>query len=809
MAIDFEKSFFNNYMDTMYPMQQQTDEAPAQDVMLASGPVTSDMPQTGVRVGRAGITPAQSAKAGGLDRPLVALLDTLAGALQGATAQTLGLPGDIRSIIDTIAQEGATKYLGERTMPTTTEMQQKLPAVIPQGVANQTEREYTAKVASDIGTFLPAPGLLDAPKAIKGAVQATKNMPVGMSTQMVGEGISDLGFYSAAKQAVDSIQQQKGTGEQFLKQIEKTPGVKPEEIKWTGLDDFLKSKKTVTKAEVQEYLDKNRVEVKEVRLGEQETYDPQRLSQLEEEYKKLKQHPIDDPSFGEEKYDEMIRLMNIRDRSTTDSLYASMESATRAGQRAQAKGMPEAAERYFREAELYNTRAEKLDLEGLGMDAPTKYEKYQLPGGKNYREILLTLPTKQTGPSEIAFKSADDVDNFLTDMSMSGYENLDYGRLNDGNVVQFGNAIPSNVMQIIRNNDGEIIAGKTTAGSTYGSPHFEQPNILAHMRVNDRVDADGKKVLFVEEVQSDWHQAGRKKGYLTGDPVKELHDYEKNLVTRAREAMKENALKDGLSEKEADDLSTSIVRNTDFNGMAKYLGETDQYTEIALKARNKSNAVPDAPFKTTWHELALKRAIQVAAEGGYDRIAFTTGKTQAERYDLSKQISRVTYTEAGVLRAYDKSGEMVLSKKLDSPDQIEDYIGKEPAKKLLEKEVSKIEVVPKNVFDGRELSGVDLQVGGEGMKGFYDQILPKFLDKYAKKWDAKVGTTQIRLASDKQDMADSELLGELGLPKGGKAMADVQYIDITPKMKESVLTKGQPLFAIGAGGAAVQQEENQ
>jgi hypothetical protein len=52
-------------------------------------------------------------------------------------------------------------------------------------------------------------------------------------------------------------------------------------------------------------------------------------------------------------------------------------------------------------------------------------------------------------------------------------------------------------------------------------------------------------------------------------------------------------------------------------------------------------------------------------------------------------------------------------------------------------------------------------------------------------------------------------LGELGLPKGGKAMADVQYIDITPKMKESVLTKGQPLFAIGAGGAAVQQEENQ
>ena len=49
----------------------------------------------------------------------------------------------------------------------------------------------------------------------------------------------------------------------------------------------------------------------------------------------------------------------------------------------------------------------------------------------------------------------------------------------------------------------------------YRSSHFDQPNILAHLRVNDRVDADGKKMLLIEEVQSDWHQAGRDKGYKT------------------------------------------------------------------------------------------------------------------------------------------------------------------------------------------------------------------------------------------------------------------------------------------------------
>jgi hypothetical protein len=117
-------------------------------------------------------------------------------------------------------------------------------------------------------------------------------------------------------------------------------------------------------------------------------------------------------------------------------------------------------------------------------------------------------------------------------------------------------------------------------------------------------------------------------------------------------------------------------------------------------------------------------------------------------------------------------------------------------------------------------------VGGEGMKGFYDQILPKFLDKYAKKWDAKTGMTNIPTSNVN---IENQIIFENGkyLVDSGdginynsyatkvdaiKALAgdnpSVQYIDVTPKMKESVLTKGQPLFAIGAGGAAVQQEDN-
>src|SRR4029077_12756673 len=52
-------------------------------------------------------------------------------------------------------------------------------------------------------------------------------------------------------------------------------------------------------------------------------------------------------------------------------------------------------------------------------------------------------------------------------------------------------------------------------------------------------------------------------------------------------------------------------------------------------------AVPDAPFKHTWPELVMKRMLRWAAEHNYDRLAWTTGAQQNERYRLSKHITRL------------------------------------------------------------------------------------------------------------------------------------------------------------------------
>ena len=62
--------------------------------------------------------------------------------------------------------------------------------------------------------------------------------------------------------------------------------------------------------------------------------------------------------------------------------------------------------------------------------------------------------------------------------------------------------------------------------AAFQSSHFDQPNILAHVRYNERTDADGNRVLFIEEIQSDWHQEGRKRGYQGLSPSEQARKAE-------------------------------------------------------------------------------------------------------------------------------------------------------------------------------------------------------------------------------------------------------------------------------------------
>jgi hypothetical protein len=46
----------------------------------------------------------------------------------------------------------------------------------------------------------------------------------------------------------------------------------------------------------------------------------------------------------------------------------------------------------------------------------------------------------------------------------------------------------------------------------FGAHHFDH-NVLVHIRTTTRIDTQGRRLLFLEEIQSDWHQQGKQHGY--------------------------------------------------------------------------------------------------------------------------------------------------------------------------------------------------------------------------------------------------------------------------------------------------------
>lgn len=511
-------------------------------------------------------------------------------------------------------------------------------------------------------------------------------------------------FYSAAEKAVENLNQNKASGEQWINTLSNQKGVKGEELEWTGLKEFLKDKPSVTKQEIQDYLKENKVELKEV-------------------WKRS------DNKYNYKTHDEWYNAIQVAERrndwNEVDNLNRAWEAS-----------------------------------EGVGGVGSPKYSKWQLPGGENYRELLMTLPDKRAaGP-----KTFDE-----------------FAKLNN---LQDGPEARRLYSEFNANNQN------VNDGGNYRSSHWDEPNILVHVRMNDRT-IDGKKSLHLEEIQSDWHQQGRDKGYKSSGDLNRFNELDKaaelartelsfEAERTAKEAIGSSYAKflqsnPSQAERTAAQAKIAEVRKND----KAYLAASDKVQQVTRErdSYNPSSKVPDAPFKKTWHELALKRAIREAAENGYERLSWTPGEAQAARYDLSKQVNNIRYKKnvdgTYQLSAEDKSGKgHMLGEKL-TEKQLADNVGKEVAEKIIKGEGNKENLAgnnePRNEWN--KLSGLDLKIGGEGMKGFYDQIIPKSISKLMKEYNLKIEKSK----TEKGD--------------------EIFYIDLPSKTRDNIINKGFPLFS--------------
>jgi hypothetical protein len=582
----------------------------------------------------------------------------------------------------------------------------------------------TAKQAGRlVGEELNAAMLGERPNTLLGAITPKPMFAVEPNANLLAQSVikpkaevSPLGFYSAVEQQSLNIPRKQGTGVSFLNDLSKGQDVKKYEMEAMGLEDFLKSKTNVTRQEVQDFIANNRINVQEKILGGNEAPSQDLLSWMSSR-----------------------NIMQPRNPEGWQELSQKLERYAQQHQKAQ--GAPESSQRYFTLSEEAGRISEGLNAGGSTAGA-TKYQKYQLPGGDNYRELLLTLPNQWEKPR--AAQIANEAKIKALRQEMYGTSGTD--------------EIRSEISRL--HNENTVLQKQISDAPIYKSSHFDEPNILAHMRVNDRVDAEGKKMLLIEEVQSDWHQAGREKGY--NDPKAQAQAQEK--ITALKE---EHRVLGQLKELITNEAERNAISQKRFDLM-------NQAQELSKVGQS---GVPDAPFKDTWHQLALKRAIKEAVDKGYDRIGLTTGAQQADRYNLSTHVQDLTLHGTGDNLRLSATAADGRNKVIDmqhvTPETLPNYIGKEAAQKLL----SQPEPNPNNPYAARNLFGADLKVGGEGMKKYYDEVYPNFLNKFGKKYGAQVGETRIKTGR--------------GVPGG----EPVRYLDITPEMRDAV-KKGQPLASI-------------
>ena len=512
-------------------------------------------------------------------------------------------------------------------------------------------------------------------------------------------------FYSAVEHAVENAPQETMQGAQWAGWLKNQPGVKKEELDWTGVHDWLAGQKgKVSRGDIQKYLDEHKTELKDVtKTGDKAISESEAEDIAEDEIRNQ------NPEFADR------QIGDGGDWGFSDAVYRRTQEILR-------------------------------DQEG-SVNRP-KYSDYQLPGGENYREHLITksekVPVKQVEDwaKRVAKGAGVDWDKLPEDKRL---QHLDEAK--------------------------KLLSESRTPENPYKSSHWDEPNVLAHVRTNDRT-MGGKKSLHLEEIQSDWHQEGRKKGYndggITNEERSELDKLKSKIQTRSAEA-----------------------------------NDLERYNELVDKVEKSRHGVPDAPFKTSWPELALKRMIRHAAENGYDRISWTPGEAQAARYDLSKQVKALEYDmESGYLGGYDINHRVLTHHYRVKPDKLPDIIGKEAAEKILNSPTRK-EGPNRHV-----LEGVDLRVGGEGMREFYDRMLPKIVEKIGKAHGVKVQLNAGKVGRLLEDELKNrglfqESFDRLSLSQRNNilekvdALAPVHYFDLPQSLKDQALHKGFPLFAKG------------
>ena len=400
------------------------------------------------------------------------------------------------------------------------------------------------------------------------------------------------------------------------------------------------------------------------------------------------------------------------------------------------------------------------------VDGDTGYSGWQIPGGDpgTYQEILIKMPAKSS----------------LSSAQQSALDALN-AKLDEGIPLNRGESM------MLR----ELERTKNTAN--YIGPHYQDPNIVAHMRVDTITLPNGKKSLRIQEVQSDWHQKAldlrneelskvsgiqyRLNDQTINPAFKEWVKANKSLIdseypisryyqrgegkeTIARRKIEErmDSIRDEM-ETLRSEQGFDKERFTELRSELRRL--KDEYDEIPF---SRSNVVPDAPFKKSWHMLALKQILRKAAEDGFDEVSIVKGS------DIAKAVHG---PEDKLESFYDiiSSDLKKYTKRWGSFEGESNF----PQAQLKPQKLRWDQVVRARLWRAQLEDGRTANVILDRSRGFVAEIEGVSVGSFETSQEARDAITKIA---------------------GDRFTGDVKVFKITDKMRQDLLGEGQPLYDI-------------
>lgn len=451
-------------------------------------------------------------------------------------------------------------------------------------------------------------------------------------------------FYSALERAAQAVKTERAPAQQWVATLKNAPGVKAEELEWTGIIDWLEAQTgQVDKSQVVETIQRGGIVIREIGRGNWEA-DPEEI----EEYEQQMEDYNAQVAAIEDTLDERVERLEreFEDKWHENYNYSSgyfVEEVTE-----DEDGNPLDPPKYRVNSEYYDPEGELHDTEDAAQE--DMWENYS---GPEEADAIRDAIRDQNFRSQ----AQDEIDDEINDL-----EEPDDPR--DGKSTRWYNY--SLAKSVAGGIDTYFEWLLTLPPGVGGNPeevfregHWgeEGEGVVVHARGHERKGADGKRILFLDEIQSQWHKEARDRfRKVLRQAIEELYG---KIGYMPREQLGEpfSNFPPDLLEKIKDSINGGKVKPHDhWKAVAEWLtaNPSDFGNSLLEKvtAANRGYRAPPDPEKVAEAESALAAARYerdakmaelvdaIVALGGTYGIKIETGALSASFPDTNVRFLR-------------------------------------------------------------------------------------------------------------------------------------------------------------------------